>query len=137
MFTGPSRPLPNVQHVRRALAVALCGVAIGATAAHAGAERFVPPAWLLQSEKEVLARDFANARPLHVHYLAYPRKIAVVFEFSRPVVCGLCDDPGARPPLAARVFRVSFYRTTHDLTGTIQLCEVSGHQPPESRCLHR
>jgi hypothetical protein len=119
------------------MVVALCGVAITASAAHAGAGRLAPPKWLLRADAALLIRAFGDARPLRIHYLAYPRKIAVVFEFSHPVTCGLCDDAGGRPPLRARVVRVSFYRATHALTGTVQLCEVEDGQPPKSRCLHR
>jgi hypothetical protein len=99
----------------------------------------MPPKWLLRAGHDLLASAFQDAKPRHVYYIPYPKKIAVVFEFRRRVACGLCDSPVAQPRMA-RVIRVSFDRTTHQLSGAsngfaVQLCEVVGNQPPKSRCL--
>lgn len=128
------------------LSMTLKGVCVVAAVALAtctagSASRFAPPAWLLQREKVTLAHDFGRATPIHVTYIPYPKKIAVVFEFKRPVVCGPCDPPPGRGALAARIIRVSFDRQTHDLAGAsdgyaIQLCWVTGNRPSKSLCLH-
>ena len=129
--------------MRLSLASALCVVvAFAAEPAAAAPRGFVPPHWLLGAEHVLLKRGFENAKPMRVDYIPYPKKIAVIFEFRRVVVCGLCSAPTASSLPRGRVIRVSFDRTTHDLAGArdgwaMQFCEVAGGRPPKSRCLHR
>lgn len=94
------------------------------------------PLWLAAREKQVLT-SFGNPRTVAVFHLAYPQKIAVVFEFQAVVICRTCEVPPGHPPLQARVFRLSFDRATHAVNGEMRLCEVRGSTPPLSRCLAR
>jgi hypothetical protein len=115
-------------------------IALACSGGVARAASFVPPAWLPRSERAVLAHDFEHAKPKRVYFISYPKKIAVIFEFDHPVVCGMCHGPAGRKPLAARMIRVSFDRKTHNLSGApdgfvIRFCEITGNQPPRSRCL--
>lgn len=104
--------------------------------------RFTPPHWLLNAEHTLLQRGFENARPIHVHYTSYPKKIAVVFEFDHLVVCGICSGPSNAAVPRGKVVRVSFNRRTHELDGAsdgwaMQFCDSVGSQPPKRNCLHR
>ena len=106
------------------------------------AARFVPPAWLPGAEQSLLGRTFGGAKPLRVYYIPYPKKIAVVFEFTHVVICGMCSAPTAASLPRGKVVRVSFDRRTHGLTGAsdgwaMRFCEVRGDQPPKSMCLRR
>jgi hypothetical protein len=94
------------------------------------------PSWLAAGEEQVLTA-FGNPRTVAVFHLAYPRKIAVVFEFQDVVICRTCEVPPGHPPLQARVFRLSFDRATHAVNGEMRLCEIRGERPPLSRCLAR
>ena len=105
-------------------------------------QRFAPPRWLLRAERSLLDRAFRHAMPMKVHYIPYPRKIAVVFEFSHVVICGMCSAPTAASQPRGKVLRVSFDRRTHVLSGAsdgwaIRFCEVIENTPPKSNCLHR
>jgi hypothetical protein len=125
------------------IAAASCVVlAFAAEPAVAALGGFVPPHWLRGAEHGLLKRAFENAKPIRVDYIPYPKKIAVIFEFRRVVVCGLCSAPTASSLPRGRVIRVSFDRKTHGLAGArdgwaMQFCEVAGGRPPKSRCLHR
>jgi hypothetical protein len=106
------------------------------------AKVFTPPPWLLRAERSLLNRSFQHAFPSRVHYIVYPKKIAVVFEFSHVVICGMCSSPTTASQPRGRVLRVSFDKRTHSLGGAtdgwaIRFCEVQGHTPPKSACLHR
>lgn len=118
------------------LAAALSGAAL------ADAARFVPPRWLRSAERSLLKRTFENAKPIRVYYIAYPKKIAVIFEFDHVVICGLCDGPSNASIPRGRVIRVSFDRQTHSLSGAsngwaMRFCEVDGIRPPKRNCLRR
>jgi hypothetical protein len=126
------------------VAVSLLAVtaAVGVPAASPTANGFNPPPWLLHAERSLLDRGFQHARPDRVHYIVYPKKIAVVFEFRRVVICGMCSSPTAASQPRGKVLRVSFDRRTHLLGGAadgwaIRFCEVQGHTPPKSACLRR
>ena len=102
---------------------------------------FVPPAWLLQAEHTLLVRTFGNAKPVHVDYIPYPKKIAVVFEFDHVVICGLCSAPSNASLPRGKDIRVSFDRRTHQLGGAkdgwaMRFCGARG-ELPKSACLHR
>lgn len=123
-----------------ALASALA-VLTGSTST-ALAARITPPHWLLEAERGLLQRGFENAKPTRVHYIPYPKKISVVFEFDHVVICGMCSGPSNASIPRGRVIRVSFDRRTHDLAGAsggwaMRFCESVGNQPPKSDCLHR
>jgi hypothetical protein len=127
--------------VKGLLVVALLAVALPSTAS-AGAARFRPPRWLLAQEAVLLHRVFENAKPRRVSYIPYPRKIAVVFEFDRVVVCGACSAPSAASQPRGRVVRVSFDRRTHALGGAsdgwaMRFCEVRDGKQPKAACLRR
>ena len=100
------------------------------------------PHWLLVGEHVLLHRVFENAKPRHVVYISYPRKIAVVFEFDRVVICGACSAPSNASLPRGRVIRVSFDRRTHWLGGAkngwaMRFCESRNGRPPKSFCLRR
>src|SRR4051794_25319509 len=61
---------------------------IVAPTASLAASRFVPPRWLATAERSLLVRTFGGSKPVRTHYISYPKKIAVVFEFSHVVICG-------------------------------------------------
>jgi hypothetical protein len=127
---------------RLILAVSLLTVMASAPSASPGTRRFKPPSWLLKAERSLLDRAFEHAKPIEVHYIPYPKKIAVVFEFSQPVICEMCSSPTATSQPRGKVLRVSFDRRTHLLSGAsdgwaIRFCEVRGDAPPKSACLHR
>ena len=103
---------------------------------------FLPPRWLVGAEHSLLGRVFENARPVHVVYIPYPKKIAVVFEFDHVVICRACSSPTSSDQPRGRVIRVSFDRHTHRLSGAndgwaMRFCETRGNRPPRSLCLHR
>jgi hypothetical protein len=127
---------------RLAMAVSLIAVMSSVPVASPAAKRFTTPRWLLRAERSLLDRAFEHARPRQVHYIVYPKKIAVVFEFRRAVICGMCSSPTTASLPRGKVLRVSFDRRTHLLGGAtngwaIRLCEVPGHTLPKSACLHR
>ena len=106
------------------------------------ASQFAPPRWLLTAEHRLLKRSFEDAKPIRVHYIPYPEKIAVIFEFERVVVCGLCGGPTDRSIPRGRIVRVSFDRRTHALGGArdgwaMRFCESVGSRPPKNSCLRR
>jgi hypothetical protein len=83
---------------------------------------FTPPSWLLHSERQFLV-GFGGVRPRHVDYIAYPKKIAVIFEFNRVVICGACSAPSNLQLPRARVVRIAFERTPPHLgAGGIRFC---------------
>jgi hypothetical protein len=115
---------------------------VAGPSASLAASRFVPPGWLLTAERSLLVRTFGGAKPARVYYIAYPKKIAVVFEFTHTVICGMCSSPTAGSQPRGKVIRVSFDRRTHQLGGAsdgwaMRFCEVRGGKPPKSTCLHR
>lgn len=121
--------------MRRVLLATVAAALLLAGAAFAKSPRY--PAWLETSERQVLARVFGGAQPVAVFHIAYPHKIAVVFEFQRVVICGACSAPSNAQLPRGRVVRVSFERATHRLTGAFRFCEVVGDRPPLSACLAR
>jgi hypothetical protein len=118
------------------LTLALAGsVAGGALAATQSAT--ILPHWLPTAEKQTLDKVFGGAKPIHTFYISYPRKIAVIFEFNRVVICQTCGGPTTASIPHGRVIRVSFDRQTHRMNGAIQFCESRGTQPPRALCLRR
>jgi hypothetical protein len=125
-----------------ALAATAAVVAASATGgtAPASPRLLVSPSWLHKAETLTLNRVFGGARPVHTVYIPYPRKIAVVFEFDRVVICGACSAPSNASLPRGRVIRVSYDRTTHRQGGAkdgiaMQFCEARNGQPPRSLCL--
>jgi hypothetical protein len=143
MLTCPSSSCPSVYPVKRELAVlALVTAMVVAPAASLAASRFVPPRWLPIAERSLLTRAFGGAKPVRTHYISYPKKIAVVLEFSQIVICGMCSSPTAASQPRGKVVRVSFDRRTHRLSGAsdgwaLRFCEVRDRKPPKSLCLRR
>lgn len=128
--------------MRRFVALVTVSTLLVFAAADARATRFVPPHWLLRSQHQILVRVFEGAKPRHVYYIPYPKKIAVIFEFDRVVICGLCSSPSSQTQPRGKVIRVSFDRQTHDLGGAsdgwaMRFCESDGKRPPKSGCLRR
>lgn len=95
------------------------------------------PAWVGAAEHRTLVRVFGNPPVIESFHIPYRRKIAVVFEFQRVVVCRTCSAPSNSARPRGRVVRVSFDRRTHRLTGAMRFCEVHGIRPPLSACLAR
>jgi hypothetical protein len=127
---------------RIAQCAALAVAAATAPQASSATKPFVPPRWLLTAERSLLDRAFEHAKPIRVRYILYPKKIAVVFEFSHVVICGMCSAPTSASLPRGKVLRVSFDRRTHRLSGAsdgwaIRFCETKGNTPPKSACLHR
>jgi hypothetical protein len=129
---------------RLTVAVSILAVIAGVSVpvASPAANEFTPPRWLLRAERSLLNRAFQRAKPSRVHYIVYPKKIAVVFEFRHVVICGMCSSPNTASQPRGKVLRVSFDRRTHLLSGAtngwaIRFCEVRGNTPPKSDCLHR
>jgi len=126
---------------RLGVALSLLVVTASAPSASPATPRFTPPNWLLTAERSLLDRAFEHAKPIQVHYIPYPKKIAVVFEFSHVVICGMCSSPTAGSQPRGKVIRVSFDRRTHHLGGAsdgwaMRFCEAKGSKPPKSACLH-
>lgn len=120
------------------LAFAVAGSIAGAALASTARERIIPlPRWLPAAETRTLDVVFGGATPIHTYYVAYPRKIAVIFEFDHVVVCRTCGGPSNSSIPRGRVVRVSFSRATHQLTWTMQFCESRGTQPSRALCFHR
>lgn len=95
------------------------------------------PRWLPGAERQTLHVVFEDAKPIHIDYISYPRKVAVIFEFSRVVICGLCSAPSNALLPRGRVIRVGYDRETHRISGGYQFCESRGGSPPRALCLHR
>jgi hypothetical protein len=130
---------------KRTLTCLLVAGVLGGFAAVASAGRSNPTTvlpWLRAAEQRTLQRVFGGARPVRTIYLAYPRKIAVVFEFDHVVICGACSAPSNASLPRGRVIRVSFDRGTHQLGGAsdgiaMRFCESRGAWPPRANCLRR
>jgi hypothetical protein len=95
------------------------------------------PQWLKDAEARTLSRSFGGATPVRRTYIGYRRKVAVVWEFERVVVCRLCSAPSNAQRPRGRVIRVSYDRTTHRQGNAMQFCEVENRQPPLAACLRR
>ena len=113
-----------------------CGV-IGTPAAVARSSSVLLPRWLVTAETQTLDRVFERAKPVHTYYVSYPRKIAVIFEFKRVVICGACSAPSNASLPRGRVIRVSYDRQTHKPGNAMQFCESKGSFPPRSWCFRR
>lgn len=125
---------------RRALASVVLATVVGCVAAASAAARTPPvPRWLMNDETQFLTRVLARAEPSHVYYLEYPKKVAVVFEFSRVVICGGCSAPSNAMLPRGKMIRVTFDRRTHIARAAdgIRFCEVKGAYAPASECLRR
>src|SRR5689334_14039258 len=68
-------------------------LATGALGGPARSSLRPPSRWLVAAETQTLGGAFERARPIHTYYVSYPRKIAVIFEFKRVVICGACSAP--------------------------------------------
>jgi hypothetical protein len=114
-----------------ALAASVAGGARTATA--------IPPHphWLPGQAKNTLDAVFGGAKPLHTYYISYPRKVAVIFEFDRVVICRTCSGPSNASIPRGRVIRVSFDRRTHRMDSSTQFCESNGTKPSRAICLRR
>ena len=126
----------------RLAVLALIATVVAAPSASLASVHFVPPPWLPSAERSLLVRTFGGAKPVRVYYIAYPKKIAVVFEFSHVVICGMCSSPTTESQPRGKVIRVSFDRRTHQLGGAsdgwaMRFCETRGGKPPKSFCLRR
>jgi hypothetical protein len=127
--------------VRRCLRVfAVIAATVVAPSASLATSRLAPTGWLPQAQSALLVRAFGGAKPIRVYDIPYPKKIAIVFEFSHVVICGICSSPSARSQPRGRVIRVSFDRRTHQLGGTpngwaMRFCEIRDGNPPKSVCL--
>jgi hypothetical protein len=120
------------------LTLALAGSATGgALAAAQRANLMTLPHWLPGQVKNTLELEFGGAQPIHTYYISYPRKIAVIFEFDRVVVCGRCESPSNASTPRGKVIRVSFDRQTHRMNGSMQFCESRGTKPSRALCLRR
>jgi hypothetical protein len=120
------------------LALAAGATVVGGAFAAADGSGIVPlPHWLKGAETQTLDEVFGEARPIHTFYISYPRKIAVIFEFRRVVICRTCSGPSAAAVPRGRVIRVSFDRRTRRLSGSMQFCESRGSLPPRALCLRR
>jgi hypothetical protein len=140
--SAETRVLSSGAMRRLGVALSLLVVTASAPSASPATPRFTPPNWLLTAERALLDRAFEHAQPIQVHYIPYPKKIAVVFEFRDVVICGMCSSPTAATQPRGKVLRVSFDRRTHLLSGAadgwaIRFCEVRAGRPPKSTCLHR
>jgi len=129
-----------VSTVVKALVLASAVLAVAAPASSASSTTV--PAWLRAAEHQTLDRVFGGARPVHTVYISYPRKIAVIFEFNKVVICGACSAPSNASLPRGRVIRVSYDRKTHRLGGAsdgfaMRFCESRGAQPPRAQCLRR
>jgi hypothetical protein len=122
--------------MRRLLVWLLTAAALGGvlTAAALASTR---PRWLTSAESRTLERVFGGARPIHMWYRSYPRKIAVTFVFDHVVVCGACSAPSNASLPRGRAIRVSYDRRTHLPDDSIRFCEIRGSYPPLSSCLRR
>lgn len=109
------------------------------TAAATAAPLSRVPRWLTTGQTQFLARVLGGAKPIQVYYLKYPRKIAVVFEFRRVVICGACSAPSNASLPRGKLIRVSFDRQTHKVLASdgLRFCEARGAYPPKSECLRR
>ena len=110
---------------------------IGAPGARARSSSVLLPRWLANAETQTLDRVFERARPIHTYYVSYPRKVAVIFEFKRVVICGACSAPSNASLPRGRLIRVSYDRQSHKPGNTMQFCESKGSFPPRSWCLRR
>ena len=97
------------------------------------------PRWLAPAEKQLLDRVLGGAKPVRTYLISYPRKIAVVFEFDRVVICGACSAPSNASLPRGRLIRISFDRRTHTVRNAdgLRFCEARGIYPPKSACLQR
>ena len=120
-----------------ALAVSLGAVLIAASVASGSASSRPVPQWLKAAETRTLDTVFGHARPIRTTYIAYPHKIAVIWEFNHLVICGTCSGPDNASIPRGRVIRVSFSRQTHQLGDAFQLCETRGLSPARALCLRR
>jgi len=81
------------------------------------------PQWIYPVINLTLTNVFQDEAPRRITLIRYPRKIAVVFTFTRPTR-GFIHPPGGRPP-RFRVWRTSFDRQTHRGTGTGRACATT------------
>lgn len=97
------------------------------------------PRWLASAEEQFLDGVLDGARPVKTYLISYPRKIAVVFEFDRVVICGLCSAPSNASLPRGHLIRISFDRRTHAVRSAdgLRFCEVRDMYPPKAECLRR
>ena len=127
----PVRPL-RMTLVTFAVAASVAGSAL---AASHRASILPLPRWLPVAEKQTLDRVFGGVTPIHTSYISYPKKIAVIFEFNRVVICRTCRGFSRATQPRGHVIRVSFDRQTHQLNGPMQFCESRGTKPSRALCL--
>jgi len=124
-----------------ALVGVLCAVMISAPVASSRASVRPVPHWLMAAETGELDHVFGGARPIRTDYIWYPRKVAVIWEFGRVVVCGGCSAPSNASLPRGRAVRVSYDLNTHRQGGAADgivmwFCVGKG-LPPRAACLRR
>jgi hypothetical protein len=119
------------------LAASVAGSARAATQGAALPPPVLLPHWHPAVKKQTLDKVFGGAKPVRTFYVAYPRKMAVIFEFSHVVICRTCSAPSNVSIPRGKVIRVSFDRQTHRLNGSMQFCESRGTKPSRALCLRR
>ena len=121
--------------------VVLCVVMISAPVASSRASVRPVPQWLMAAETGELDHVFGGARPTRTDYIWYPRKVAVIWEFGRVVVCGGCSAPSNASLPRGRAVRVRYDLRTHRQGGAADgivmwFCVGKG-LPPRAACLRR
>jgi hypothetical protein len=94
------------------------------------------PSWLKVADARRID-SFGGARPIHTYYLWYPHKVAVIFEFRRVVICGVCSAPSNASLPRGRLVRVTYDRESHRAENGIQFCEGGANLPRRAVCLNR
>ena len=122
-----------------ALALATVWSAASLSATSRQSKPLSEPRWLASAEEQFRDRVLGGASPVKTYLISYPRKIAVVFEFHRVVICGTCSAPSNASLPRGRLIRVSFDRRTHAVRSAdgLRFCEARGMYPPKSACLQR
>jgi hypothetical protein len=130
---------PSVSRLGLLLAAFLlfAGGCAGTRLAGAPHERPVPR-WLTESDARFLDGIFGGGALLRVHYLWYPRKLAVVFEFKRVAICGACSAPSNALLPRGRFVRITYDRRTRRMEPGLMFCERGrSREPSRSFCLRR
>lgn len=69
------------------------------------------PPWLDRAIAHTLAHDFPEIKPIRIDAIAYPRKVAVILSFARPVANASISPPSDEFPVPRfRVWRTGLNR---------------------------